>query len=109
MDVKFIALSNTIISKVLCKILNLCTVSREFPDAIKIAEVVPIYKRGDPLESSNYRPISLLSNFCKSFEKESFQQTYSFLTKNYLVSSKQFGFQQIFSLNHTMRLIHDNL
>ena len=109
MDVKIITLSNTIISKVLCKILNLRTVSREFPDVIKIAEVVPIYKRGDPSESSNYRPISLLSNFCKSFEKEIFQQTYSFLIKNYLVSSKQFGFQQIFSLNHAMILIHDNL
>ena len=90
---KFIKLSNTIISSVLCKILNLCMVNGEFPDDIKVAEVVPIYKRGDLLEYSNYKPILLVSNFCKTFEKVIFQQTYSFVTKNNFISSKGFGFQ----------------
>ena len=68
-DVKFIKQSNAVISPVLCKILNLYIVNGEFPDDMKIAEVVPIYKRGDPLECSNNRPISLLSNFSKILEK----------------------------------------
>ena len=50
MDVKFIKLPNPVISPVLCKVLHLCKVNGEFPDDIKIAEVVPIYKRGDLLE-----------------------------------------------------------
>ena len=34
-----------------------------FPDALKIARVTPIYKGGDPINISNYRPISVLSCF----------------------------------------------
>ena len=76
---------------------------------MKIAEVVPIYERGDPFLFSNYRPISLLSNFSRIFEKVSFDRTYIFLTKNNLFSFKQFGFQQNFSTNHIMNVMHDNL
>ena len=57
---KFIKLSNAIISPVLCKILNLSIVNEEFLDDMKIAEVVPTYKRADLSECSNYRRISLL-------------------------------------------------
>ena len=108
---KFIELSNTIISLVglLCKILSLCIVNGEFPDDMKTAKVISIYRRGDPLECSNYRPISLLSNFNKIFEKVIFQRPYSFLTKNNLISSKQFDFQQNFSTNHAMSVMYDNL
>ena len=76
---------------------------------MKIADVVPIYNRGDPLECSNYRPISLLSNFSKFLEKVIFQQTYSFVTKNSPISSKQLRFQQNFSTYHAMSLMNDNL
>ena len=54
---KFIKLSNAIISPVLCKILNLYRVNGEFPHDIKIAEAVPIYKRGDAMKYSNCRPV----------------------------------------------------
>ena len=109
MDVKFIKLSRAVISPVLCEILNLCIVNGEFLNDMKIAEVVPIYKRGDPFLFSNYRPISLLSNFSRIFEKVIFDRIYSFLTKNNLFSSKQLGFQQNFSTNHTMNVMCDNL
>ena len=31
-----------------------------FPDKLKIARVIPLYKAGDPANISNYRPISVL-------------------------------------------------
>ena len=34
----------------------------------KVAEVVPVFKKGDPNDVTNYRPISLLSNFDKFLE-----------------------------------------
>ena len=40
-----------------------------FPDVLKIAEVIPLFKGGDMHILGNYRPISLLPIFGKLFEK----------------------------------------
>ena len=42
------------------------------PDSFKQANVRPVHKGGDPSEISNYRPISLLSNLDKAFERPIF-------------------------------------
>ena len=40
-----------------------------FPDDLKVAKVIPVYKFGNKSNISNYRPISGLSFFSKVFEK----------------------------------------
>ena len=40
-----------------------------FPNILKIANVIPIHKKVNKLDCNNYRPISLLSNIRKFFEK----------------------------------------
>ena len=40
-----------------------------FPNELKLARVVPIFKSGDPSSIWNYRPISVLSCFSKIFER----------------------------------------
>ena len=40
-----------------------------FPDKIKTAKVSPIFKRGNNLQTENYRPVSVLPLFSKIFEK----------------------------------------
>ena len=44
----------------LTEIFNLCLFHGVYPDDLKIARVVPIYKKGDSEDMTNYRPISVL-------------------------------------------------
>ena len=56
-------------SNCMLKIVNISFVTGIFPDLCKIANVVSIFKKDDPLKCNNYRPISLLPIFSKMFEK----------------------------------------
>ena len=49
-----------------------------FPEAMKKADVVPLYKAKDHQESNNYRPICLLLTLSKVLEKIMYKRTYSF-------------------------------
>ena len=45
-----------------------------FPDELKLAEVIPLFKKVDPFDKINYRPVSLLSHMSKVFERIIFNQ-----------------------------------
>ena len=64
-----------------------------FPNSWKLAHVTPIFKDGDPSLPNNYRPISLLSNLSKLFEKLLYDQMYTYFTRNNLLSKHQSGFR----------------
>ena len=40
-----------------------------FPDELKIADIVLLFKKEDPNDKANYRPINLLPLIAKIFEK----------------------------------------
>ena len=81
-----------IISLPLSIILNLCISNGVFPNNLKVAKVIPVYKYGCPNEPGNYRPISLLSSIAKIFERVILNRMVSFLERNNLIISTQFGF-----------------
>ena len=64
-----------------------------FPDALKIAKVKPLYKKGDNFSLNNYRPISLVPTISKIFERVMFTQLYSYLNVNNLLPEQQYGFR----------------
>ena len=49
-----------------------------FPNSLKIAKVIPPYKKGNANDPGNYRPISLLSSLSKVFEKLLYNRMVSF-------------------------------
>ena len=64
-----------------------------YPDQMKLAEVVPIYKskRRDLVE--NYRPVSLLHVISKVLERIIYKRLFSFLCKKALLYDSQYGFR----------------
>ena len=50
-------------------IYNLSLETGLIPSKLKVAKIVPIFKKDDSSLPSNYRPISILSIFSKIFEK----------------------------------------
>ena len=66
----------------------------KIPKKWKVAEVKPIFKKGDKSSADNYRPVSLTSVICKIFEKFIRDAMYEHLTKNNILSPDQFGFCQ---------------
>ena len=41
----------------------------EFPENLKLADVTPVFKKKDPLDKTNYRPVSVLPPVSKIFER----------------------------------------
>ena len=66
----------------------------KFPDSMKIAEVIPIYKAKGKQHFTNYRPISLLPCFSKILEKVVHKRLYSFITKHNILYASQYGFRK---------------
>ena len=76
-------------------IFNLSLSSGICPNSLKIAKVIPIFKRkDDPSLLTNYRPISLLPSISKILEKIIHKRLYIFLHVNDLLIPNQFGFRK---------------
>ena len=77
----------------LTTLINFSFQSGIFPDCLKVANIIPIFKKDDPTEMSNYRPIAILPLLSKIFEKVIYNRLLNFIRKNNIISMKQFGFQ----------------
>ena len=65
-----------------------------FPDKLKIAKVIPLFKKGGPTMLTNYRPISLLPSRSKIFKKIIYQQLYAHFDNSTLFFKSQYGFRK---------------
>ena len=98
------------LSYVLTSLINLTFETGIFPSSLKIVKVIPIFKnKGSKLDINNFRPISLLSNIDKIFEKLVHNRLTSFLIKHNLLFNKQFGFRQSHSTNQALITLTESI
>ena len=105
-------LSN-LISPLICSIFNKSISTGQFPQILKTARVVPVYKSGSKTNINNFRPISILPIFGKIFEKIVHFQLYNYLDKLKILCSSQYGFRKKMSTSNAMtsmlQYIYNNL
>ena len=92
LPVKIFKLHIDSISPILCKLINNCFIAGIFPSILKIATIVPIFKKGNPQLAENYRPVSILPYLSKVFEKCLYNRLFSFFLNNNIFSDQQFEF-----------------
>ena len=81
---------------ILQPIVHVCKLSLAngiFPQQLKIAKVITLYKGSDASLFSNYRPISVLPVFSKVLERVMYIRLIEYLNTNKILYSFQFGFR----------------
>ena len=99
----------SLISFPLVHICNLSLQQGIFPDELKIANVLPLFKACDPCVFNNYRPVSLLCVLSKVYEKVMYNRLIAFLENFYILFENQFGFRKLHSSYMALMVLTDKL
>ena len=87
-----------------------CSLSQGFfPDTMKIAKVIPLYKSGDTMNISNYRPVSILPVFSKILERVMYDRLFKFINKHKILYKYQFGFREGYNTNMALIVLIDKI
>ena len=100
--IKILKIAAPIIVSHLVNIINKSFELGIYPNSLKLAKVIPIFKAGNKTEVNNYRPISLLPTLSKIIEKLMHIRLFSFLETHKVIYNSQFGFQKGKSTNHSL-------
>ena len=98
----FIRLARDIIAIPLSILYNLPFSEGVFPNCMKNAKVIPLFKAGSKSELSNYRPISQLSCLSKVVEELIYSRLTNYLNKNLILHHNQYGFRSGLSTSHAL-------
>ena len=106
---KLLKFVKSVISKPLSIIINQMLKLGIFPDSLKISKVVPLHKKDDQTNLSNYRPFSLLPSISKIYGKVLLEQLATYFDNNNLIHSYQYGFRKRHSTEYAALYIVDYL
>ena len=95
-------ISNTLLKKIIVPILKLlvfcfndCLSNGYFPEAMKHAEIIPLFKSKEKFLLTNYRPISLLFTLSKYLEHVIHLRISDFFEDNNLFFDGKYGFRKM--------------
>lgn len=90
------------ISAPLVHLINLSFTTGILPKQWKESVVSPVYKTGDKKNPNNYRPISVINNIAKIFEKCVKNRLLNFFEKHGVITERQYGFIKNKSTQHAI-------
>jgi hypothetical protein len=93
----------------LTHLLNLSISSGIFPNVLKIAKIIPLFKSGDSQSLNNYRPVSVLSVFSKVLERIMYDRLENFIIKHNILYDYQFGFRKIHSTSLALNVLTEKI
>ena len=93
-------MNSEIFSNLIYKRCNYCIEKGEFPNDLKHADIVPIYKKNNKCEKENYRPVSILPNLSKIYEKLMYNQLYKY--NNNMLFPSQCDLRKGYSAQHCL-------
>ena len=95
------------LAPIITHIINLSIESSIVPHDLKLAKVIPLFKKKSRLEIGNYRPVSLLNSVSKILEKCIYIQLESYLSSHNLIYNYQSGFRHGYSTDTCLIYLTD--
>ena len=77
-----------------------------FPSELKLAEIIPLHKKDDKTDKSNFRPVSILPLLSKVYEGCIYSQVYQYFDK--IFSKEQCGFRKGYNTQHCLLKMTEN-
>lgn len=90
----FLKMHASTLTRAIHCLFNLCMRKGKFPNPLKTAKIVPLYKGGDSSSLSNYRPVALLPTIGKILEKLLYARISKFVNENNILYDCQYGFRR---------------
>ena len=103
-NAKCLQLTLPSISSSITRILNLSLCTGSVPSCWKAANVTPVFMKGDKLNPSNYRPISVISALGKILERVVYTRLMCHLSENNILTPYQSGFRPNHSTEYVLLL-----
>ena len=104
--IKIIKMNSDIFANFICLHFNYCIDIGEFPQEFKNADIIPVHKKKEKSDKTNYRPVSILPNLSKIYEKLIYNQLYDYFDKILLLS--QCEFRKGYSSQHCLLAMLEN-
>jgi hypothetical protein len=109
-DTRLLKLSAKSISASLTFLINISLTIGYCPKEWKLAKVTPAYKgKGDPLEKTNYRPLSVIAHLAKLSESVVHKQLLDYLTEHKFISIDQFAYLKRHSTQTCLHRLMDDI